>query len=89
VQGCSDLLDDLVSDGEQPWQNGEAQQTGGVGIDDQFELRRLHHWQVRRLGALEDATGIGADLTIVIHHTRPVAQQPAGFGKFTQRVGPP
>ena len=41
------------------------------------------------LGALEDATGIGADLTIGIHHTRPVAQQPAGFGKFTQRIGPP
>ena len=46
-------------------------------------LRRLHNRQVRRLGALEDATGIDADLTIRIRNVGSVAHQSAGFGKVT------
>ncbi len=49
-------------------------------------LRRLHDRQVRRLGALEDAAGIDADLTIRIRNVGSVAHQPAGFGKFTRRI---
>ena len=44
----------------------EAEHPGGLGVDDQLELGRLHDRQVRGLGALEDATGIDADLTIRI-----------------------
>jgi hypothetical protein len=33
----------------------EAEHPGGLGVDDQLELARLHHRQVRRFGALEDA----------------------------------
>ena len=47
---------------------------------------RLHDRQVRGLGALEDATGIDADLTIRIRHARSVAHQPADFGKLTPRI---
>jgi len=36
----------------------EAERPGGLGGDDQLELGRLHHRQVRRLGVLEDATGV-------------------------------
>ena len=45
----------------------EAEHPGGLVVDDQLELGRLHDRQVRGLGALEDAAGIDADLT----HTRP------------------
>ena len=39
---------------------------GGLEVDDQLELGRLHDRQFRGLGALEDAAGIDADLTIRI-----------------------
>ena len=50
-------------------------------IDDQLELRRLHDRQVCGLGALEDARGIDPNLAIRIRQARPVAHQPADFGK--------
>src|SRR5262249_25790726 len=54
-----------------------------LAVDDQLELAGLYDWQVRRLRALEDATGIDADLTIHIHNVASVGHQPAGLGKFT------
>ena len=41
----------------------EAKRLGGLEVDDELEFGRLHHRQVGRLGALEDAAGIDADLT--------------------------
>ena len=61
-RGCI-LFDHLVGEREQLIGNGQAEHPGSLGVDDQLELGRLHHRQVRRLGALEDATGIDADLT--------------------------
>ena len=49
----------------------EAEHPGGLGVDDQFELGRLHDRQVRRLCALEDAADIDADLTIGIRKLVP------------------
>ena len=46
----------------------------------------MHHGHFRRLGALENETGIDAELTIGIRETCPVAHQPAYFGKFTYRI---
>src|SRR5262249_13145445 len=40
-----------------------------------------------RLGALEDAAGVDANLTKRIVNVDSVAHQPADFGSFTQRVG--
>ena len=48
---------------KQRLRHGEAEHPGGPGVDDQLELGRLHDRQVRRLGTLEDAAGIDADLT--------------------------
>ena len=47
-------------------------------------LRRLHHRQVGRFRALEDAAGIDADLTLRIRKACAVAHQPADFGKLTR-----
>src|SRR5262249_35525237 len=58
-------------------------------MTDQFELGRLHHRQVRRLGSFEDASGIGAHLTIGIRQARPLAQQPAGLSLVECGIAPP
>ena len=72
--------------GEQRRRHGEAEHPGGLGVDDQLELGRLHDRQVRGLGALEDAAGIDADLTTRIRNVGSVAHQPAGFGIFARRI---
>ena len=63
-QQTASLFDHLVGAGEQRGRHGEAEHPGGLDIDDQLELGRLHDRQVRRLRALEDAAGIDADVTI-------------------------
>src|SRR5262249_5931008 len=57
-----------------------------LGIDNQLELARLYDRQVRRLRALENATGIGADLTKRIRQAASVAHQPAGYDIVTHRI---
>src|SRR5262245_54372145 len=47
-------LNHLVGDGKHLRRHREAEQTGGLSVDDQLELAR-HHRQVGGLGAFEDA----------------------------------
>src|SRR6516165_4559278 len=79
-------FDDLVGEREQLVRYGEAEHPGSRGIDDQFELARLHNRQVRGLGPLEDAAGIDTGLTPRIQNVGTVAHQPAHFGNFTRRI---
>ena len=58
----------------------EAERPGGLKVDDKLELGRLQDRQIGGLGALEDAAGIDADLTIGIRNIGSIAHQPAGFG---------
>jgi hypothetical protein len=44
--------------------NGQAQRLGGLEVDDQLELCRLHDRQVSGLLALQNAAGVNADLAI-------------------------
>jgi hypothetical protein len=36
------LFDDIVRDGEHAWRNGETEHFGGLEVDDQLDLGRLH-----------------------------------------------
>jgi hypothetical protein len=62
---------------------GEAERLGGLEIDDQFEGGRLHDRQVSGLGALEDLSSVNADLAKDSLEARPIADQAAGRGAFT------
>jgi len=44
-------------------------------VDDQLELRSLHNRQVRRLDALEDASGIEAELTPCVRNIGSLCRQ--------------
>src|SRR5215471_8337841 len=74
-------LDHLVGAGEQSRRHVVAERLSGFGVDHQLELARLLDRQIRWLGALEDATGIDAELTIRVREAGSVAHQPAGFWK--------
>src|SRR5262245_796474 len=74
-----------AGDKELVW-HGEAEHRGGLDIEDQLELGRLHNGQVRDLRPLEDAPGIGAGLTPRVRNVGSVAHQPTGFGKITRGI---
>jgi len=65
VMQCSKqpLFNDFVCTGKERWWHDEAEHPSGLGVDDQFELARLHHRQVDRLRTLENATSVDSDLT--------------------------
>src|SRR5215467_976150 len=71
-------FDYLVGAGEQCRWYGEAEHPGGLLVDDELELGRLHDRQIRRLCALEDATGIDAHLTRGIRQACSTWQGPGG-----------
>src|SRR5262249_24026628 len=73
----SKSLDHLVGAGEQRRWNFQAKRPGGRKIDDELELDRLHDRQVGRLGTLENATRIIAELPIHLRQARSVAHQAA------------
>src|SRR5262249_44268766 len=71
----------LVGGGEQLVRDGEAEHPGGRGVDDEFELARLHDRQIRRLCALEDTASVNSELPKRIDNVGSVAHQPADFSK--------
>src|SRR5262249_39250099 len=80
-------FDHLVGHSEQRGWNGEPEHSSDLCVDDQFELGRLHHRQVRRLRTLKDAAGEGADLTIRIHEAGSIARQSADLANIPYRKG--
>ena len=72
--------------GEQLGGTFEAERLGGLEVDHELELGRLHDRQVGRLLALENPAGIDAGLTIGVGDAGSVAHQAAGFGKLAQGI---
>src|SRR5262245_41669748 len=77
------LFDHLVRGREQARRHGEAEHPGRLSADDQLELGRLNHRQFRRLGTLEDAADISADLAKRVAKVGSIAHKPADVGKLT------
>src|SRR6516225_8436711 len=64
----------------------DAERSGRLQVDHELKFRRLQDRQVGGLGALENLTGIRADLTIHLYTIRRVAHQPANFDSHARRV---
>jgi hypothetical protein len=64
LQQTNWLFDHLVSNGEQPRREGDAESLGGFEIDDKQKLGRLHDGQVRRLLTPKNPPGIDTNLAI-------------------------
>jgi hypothetical protein len=74
-------LDHLVGEREQIVGDSEAERLGGFQVDDEMELGRLLHGQIRRLRTLENPAAVDADLAECVGPVRSVAHQPASCGK--------
>src|SRR5262249_55717696 len=80
------LLDHLVGEREQPVRNLEAERFGGLEVEHQLELGRLHDRQVRWFFALENSSHIDPALAIPVRKTRTVAEQAARGDKFLLEI---
>jgi hypothetical protein len=83
---CSGLIDYFIGAAEQRRWYGEAEHSGGLRVDHQLELVRFDNWQLRRLGALQDAANIATGLTKRIYNVGSVAYQSFDFHKVTQPI---
>ena len=62
----------------------QAERFRGHEIDDELELRRLHHRQIGRVFTFEDATSIDAYQRVHLFEVRSVAHQAAGLREFAR-----
>ena len=65
----------------------EAKCPGRLQVDQKLEFSGLCDRQVGGLHALEDLTGVNADLTKHVWNIGPIAHQPTGFDKITLGIG--
>src|SRR5262249_50884267 len=79
-------FDHLVGAGKQRRWDFEAERLCRLAVDDQIEFAGLHHRQVGGLGALQDAGGIRANLTVHVFKARSVGHQSPDFGECTTCV---
>jgi hypothetical protein len=75
-------FDDLVGACKNRLRDCQAERVGGVQIDDQLEFGRLLDRQIGGFGAVEDLSGVDADLAIDSGEAGSIADQAAGRGEL-------
>jgi hypothetical protein len=86
MQQTEALLNHLVGALLKAQRHIQAERFGSLEIDHQLELDRGLDRKLARLGALEDAIGIGRRAPIIIDLVISVRQQAADFSEETERI---
>src|SRR6516225_3168988 len=81
---CS--FDHLVGAREQRCWHIETKRLRSLQVDDELEFGRLNDRQVRRLGSLEDATGVNRRLPSLLPDVGSIAHQPACHRELTKSI---
>src|SRR5215203_7254707 len=80
------LTDYLVGLSEELLWDIETQRPGGLEVDDQLEGGRLLDRHVRRIGTLEDLSGVNAHQAKGSREARSIAEETAGSGELAPRI---
>src|SRR5262245_12138279 len=83
-QKCS--LDQFVGEREQSWRYRESKRFCGLEVDGELKLGRLLDGQLGRLGALQDAASVDAELTIRVLEAGAVTHQATRVDKLAPFV---
>src|SRR6516165_8342422 len=87
AQQVTSLFDHLVGDGKHAGRNCKTERFCSFEVDDKLKFGGLEDWQVGGLRALEDLTGVDADLTPHLLIISTIAHQPASFGLLASGIG--
>src|SRR6516165_2168965 len=79
-------FDDLVGAGEDRWRDPQAERLSSLEIDHQLEGCTLLDRQIGRLGALQDSSGVNAELAKDTREARSITDQTAGSDEFARKV---
>src|SRR5271167_3361371 len=79
-------FDHLVGGGEQRLWDTKAERLRSLEVDDKLELRRVLHWQIGRLGTLEDAIHVGGRAAVQVDEVDTIGHQPASSGEEGERI---
>src|SRR5918995_4572311 len=85
-QSCTVSLDYLVGLSEELLWDVETQRPGGFEVDDQLEGGRLLDRHLRRIGTLEDLSGVNAHQAKGSFEARSIADEAAGSGELAPRI---
>src|SRR5215211_3039160 len=86
ASNCNTSFDNFVGEGHQHRRHVEAERLGGLEIDDEFELRWLLDWNIRRLMALQDFVDEIGRAPVELPAIGSIGCQSAGGDKFPIRV---
>jgi len=75
---ASRSFDDLIGAGEKQGRDRQTERFRGLEIDDQLQGDRLPDRQIGRFGAVEDPSGVNADMAEGSHGAWSIADQAAG-----------